>query len=559
MKSVRADFFRRSPKSPHQIAALPVVIWARLYMDLEPYLAHRRADGADLMGFYHRQMAEAAVAKYLGKERHAGLAAYFTPQPLYLQGGEAVPNLRKLSEMVYQQARAGLPAQVEGALLHYPYLQAKLAGQGVQALIEDYALAPIAGVEGEEARSLSLVQGALRLSAHVLGKDTSQLAGQLTGRLLDSAAPATKRLLDRIREEQAGPWLRPLTPGLATAGGTLVRTLSAEFTRVLALAVLPDGRRAVSGSSQSLKVWDLESGAELATLSGHTGDIHAVAVTPDGLRAVSGSDDKTLRVWNLESGAECATLGGHTSRVTAVAVTRDGRRAVSGSEDETLKVWDISAALNAGLGSGAELATLYGNCSQVYAVAVTHDGRRVVFGSSDNTLKVWDIPALLPAGRESGDQIATLRGHSGAVNAVAVTPDGLRAVSGSYGELKVWDLGSGAELVTLAGRGPVALTSDGRRAVSGSDGKTLKVWDIGWSRRERELVTLKGHTQRVNAVAVTPDGRRAVSASDDQTLKVWDLGSGTELVTLRGHTEPCHCRGGDARRAAGGVGVVTRR
>ena len=45
---------------------------------------------------------------------------------------------------------------------------------------------------------------------------------------------------------------------------------------------------------------------------------------------------------------------------------------------------------------------------------------------------------------------------------------------------------------------------------------TLKVWDLGSG---RELCTLAGHTGRVTAVAVTPDERRAVSASANKTLK----------------------------------------
>ena len=56
-------------------------------------------------------------------------------------------------------------------------------------------------------------------------------------------------------------------------------------------------------------------------------------------------------------------------------------------------------------------------------------------------------------------------------------------------------------------------------------------------------------------VAVTPDGKRAVSASSDHTLKVWDLDAGRVLRTLKGHSSPVSCRGGDAGREAGSFRV----
>src|SRR5665647_355733 len=78
-------------------------------------------------------------------------------------------------------------------------------------------------------------------------------------------------------------------------------------------------------------------------LTGHSSTVCAVAVTPDGTRAVSASVDKTLRVWDLASGETLRTLEGHSALVSAVAVTPDGTRAVSASHDHTLRVWDLAS------------------------------------------------------------------------------------------------------------------------------------------------------------------------------------------------------------------------
>ena len=72
-------------------------------------------------------------------------------------------------------------------------------------------------------------------------------------------------------------------------------------------------------------------GLTLYPFPGHRGTVFAVAVTPDGQRAVSGSADYTLKVWDLESGKELLTRSGHRGTVRAVAVTPDSQRAVSGS------------------------------------------------------------------------------------------------------------------------------------------------------------------------------------------------------------------------------------
>lgn len=287
-------------------------------------------------------------------------------------------------------------------------------------------------------------------------------------------------------------------------------TLNDHAARVLAVAVTPDGRRAVSGCDDGmLKAWDLRSGQVVLSLRAHESLLMAVAVTPDSRQAVSGSHDQTLRAWNLETGEERRTLQGHAARVNAVALTPDGRQAVSGSDDHTLRVWNLR--------TGRARLTLRGHGDSVRAVAVTPDGRQVVSASDDCMLMVW--------GLRHGEAVLSLQGHQAAVNGVAVTPDGARAISASSDRtLKVWDLPSGECMLTLEGHGSavrgVAVTPDGRWAVSASADNTLKVWALGSG---ESALRLEGHDRGVRGVAVTPDGRQAVSASDDGTLRVWDL------------------------------------
>ena len=44
------------------------------------------------------------------------------------------------------------------------------------------------------------------------------------------------------------------------------------------------------------------------------------------------------------------------------------------------------------------------------------------------------------------------------------------------------------------------------------------------------------HSGPVNGIAYSPDGRRIATASSDKTAKVWDAVNGQALLTLRGHT-----------------------
>jgi len=492
---------------------------------LEGEAPHRLVSLHDLQHDYLR-----AVVDDLSSLHGRLLDAY---QQICADGWQSGPNDGYFFEhLPYHLVGAGREDELRRMLFDFDWLQAKLAATDVNSLISDYDYL-------SDDSDLRLVQGAIRLSAHVLARDKTQLAGQLLGRLQTFQGSGIRSMLELAREWEGDLWLCPLTASLTPPGGPLIRILEGH-SWVKAVAVTPDGKHAISGSNDNtLRVWDIESGEEMQRLVGHTDSVEAVAVTPDGKHAISGSRDGALRVWDIESGEEIQRLVlrvwdiesgeeiqrlvGHTDSVEAVAVTPDGKHAISGSWDKTLRVWDIE--------SGEEIQRLVGHTRSVYAVAVTPDGKHAISGSDDETLRVWDI--------ESGEEMQALEGHTSLVEAVAVTPDGKHAISGSRdGALRVWDIESGEEMQRLVGHASsvhvVAVTPDGKHAITGSWDKTLRVWDI---ESGEEMQRLIGHTRSVSAVAVTPDGKHAISGSSDNTLRVWDIESGEEIQRLVGHTD----------------------
>jgi len=137
-KEVFDDFKKRAYHEPPE-QRVPIVVWSRLYFDLEPYLTERDADGTSLMAFYHRQLGEAVVEEYLSgdvkRDRHQGLAQYFGSQSLYIEKDEKkIPNLRKLSELPFQQTYGYLWDVLYNTLTDFEFLEAKCTHMAVTSV-----------------------------------------------------------------------------------------------------------------------------------------------------------------------------------------------------------------------------------------------------------------------------------------------------------------------------------------------------------------------------------------------------------------------------------------
>lgn len=61
--------------------------------------------------------------------------------------------------------------------------------------------------------------------------------------------------------------------------------------------------------------------------------VRSVGVMPDGNRIISGGTDGTLRLWDIETGQNLAVVGGHLGHVLSLVALPDGRSVVSGDFD----------------------------------------------------------------------------------------------------------------------------------------------------------------------------------------------------------------------------------
>jgi WD40 repeat protein len=558
---VWSDFDQRTH---HEVSErrLPVVVWSRLSLDMEPYLTERAAPGGVVMAFYHRQLAERAAERFLGeadlRARHSDLARHFLAQPTWLDERRDQANARRAVELVFQQRGAQQWAEAEEALLDSQGLYAKCVAGLALDVVGDFEVllheAPKGSLLHREA--LGLLQRALQLAMNALIQTPQELPIQLLGRLAPQDAPCLDKCLTQARRMVRKGWLLPTRPTL-TPPGAEVRRFEAHANPVFAVAVLPDGRIVSGSDDRTLRIWDPWTGAELRRLEGHADWVRAVAVLPDG-RIVSGSDDRTLRIWDSGTGAELRRLEGHTDPVEAVAVLPGGR-IVSGARDCTVRLWDPE--------NGGEIRRFKGHRTWVSAVAVLPDGR-IVSGSVDRTLRLWDPETgaelrrfevygngvnsvgVLPNGRivsaaedrilriwdpETGAELRRLEGHTRSVNAVAALSDG-RIVSGSYDDtLRLWDPENGVEIRCFTKHSgsvrALAAMSDGH-VVSGGFDNTLRLWDPGCS---IELARSNEHNGSVNSIALLP-GAGVVSGSSDRTVRLWNPETGAELRRFEGHT-----------------------
>ncbi|MCS6864278.1 MAG: WD40 repeat domain-containing protein [Gemmataceae bacterium] len=302
-----------------------------------------------------------------------------------------------------------------------------------------------------------------------------------------------------------------------------VRTLRGHTDWITSIAFSPNGRTLASVAAEKdnrLRLFELSLLDSSSGSGGHSLAVNAVAVSPDGKWVATASIDQTIKIWDIETGKEVATLIGNADTPFAIAFTNNSTVVMGGrtptADSGRLHLWAINPVK-----AIKTVAT-----GEVYTLVATKDGSKFAAWAArpavgdavkNNAYELYDAQGTL---------ISSVTDQGRNIRSATFSADCTWAIAGDEnGTLRIWDVANKQRLGGDWAFFPqsfadLGISGDKKYIVAADVTGTVKV--ASTDKREK-IAEGSAHRGGVRALFVSPTNNVFCTVSNDREVKAWSL------------------------------------
>jgi WD40 repeat protein/uncharacterized caspase-like protein len=204
------------------------------------------------------------------------------------------------------------------------------------------------------------------------------------------------------------------------------------FNDVISVVALThDGHTlaAKGGDANTIELYDADQANKVATLNGHSNIVTTLAVSPDDRTLISGSSDDTIRFWDLAARTQTKQITAGVGGLYSVAVSSDGRMVAAGGTSKLAKLWNLNSSL--------PVRKIVTHSEAVYGVEFSPN-HKTLATLGNGIIELWDV--------NSGHTTGSFTGH---MTRMAFSPDGRILATADQDSIKLRDSRTGDELASM--------------------------------------------------------------------------------------------------------------